>query len=89
MYFIGVAAALGTEVYEKSGLIVTLGNATSEDYHSMTAPCVGWGPDGDYYEHYIEVPNNMVPLWALCSMGAFWLVYVSVFVIATVSIYSE
>lgn len=88
MYFFGVVAALTVEVYEKSDLIVTLGNATSEDYHSMTAPCHGMGGNGEPYGDYLEVPNNMVPLWALCSMSMLWVIYLAVLVIAVISIYA-
>ena len=90
-YFFGVGSALAAEVYEKSHLVVTLGNATSQDYPSMTTPCLGGASGGWWYsqeEQLLEVPNNMVPLWALCSMGMLWAVYLLVFLLATVSIYS-
>lgn len=82
LYFMGVATALATEVYEQSDLIATLGNATSKNdyYRSMSVECEG----GDT----LEVPNNMVPLWALGSMAFLWLLYICIFIAATVSIYT-
>lgn len=73
-YFFGIAAALATEVYENRRLIATLENATNEDHPSMSVWCGG----GDY----LEVPNNMVPLWALISMALLWVMYLGVFCIA-------
>lgn len=81
MYFFGIAAALATEVYENRHLVASLGNATSRAYPSMSVRCTGT-------EDYLEVPNNLVPLWALTSMVLLWVIYLGVFVIATISIYS-
>lgn len=81
MYFFGIAAALATEVFENSHLVASLGNATDEAHPSMSVLCVGT-------EEYLEVPNNLVPLWALTSMVLLWVLYIGVFVVATISIYS-
>lgn len=81
MYFFGICSALAVEVYEHDNLIVTVGNAKNRYYPSLTVTC----DDGDT----LEVPNNMVPLWTLVSMVALWVIYLVMFVIATISIYSE
>lgn len=81
MYFFGIAAALATEVFENSHLVASLGNASNEEYSSLSVRCGG-------SEDYLEVPNNLVPLWALVSMALLWVLYIGVFVIATISIYS-
>ena len=79
MFFVGVIMALVMEVYEHRDLIVTLGNATNDDYWSMSVMCEGG--------EVLEVPNNMLPLWALSSMLALWLLYIGIFLVATISIY--
>ena len=80
MYFFGVCSALAAEVFEHGDLIATVGNATNQYYSSLTVTC----SNGDI----LEVPNNMVPLWALGSMVMLWVTYLAMFVIATISIYS-
>ena len=86
MYFVGVASALATQVLEYSDLIVTLGSkkvGNLSAYGSHGGAVVDCG-----YGEVLEVPNNMAPLWALCSMGLLWFVYVLVFIVATVTIYT-
>jgi len=86
MYFVGVASALATQVLEYSDLIMTLGSKNTGNFYvngSYSGAVVDCG-----YGKVLEVPNNMAPLWALCSMGLLWLIYVLVFLVATVTIYT-
>ena len=83
MYFVGVASALAVQVLEYSNLIMTLGNESDDNVtypHGTSVEC----ENGDL----LEVPNNMVPLWALCSMLLLWAVYAFVFIVATITIYT-
>ena len=83
MYFVGVASALAVQVIECGDLIMAPGSEGDGNVTLQGGIAVQCD-NGDL----LEVPNNMVPLWALCSMGVLWLIYILVFIVATVTIYT-